>query len=317
MNAAVAALVGQPVERVAPLGGAYRVWLADGGEVVAKRHSQVSALSAEVAGLRWLSAAAGSLHESPTGALGGPPASRSLRSEPSNSGTLPAGTDGFGAPGGGCPQVPAVVGFDDEWLVIGAVPVGRASPGAAERFGRELATLHQARAGSFGAAPPGGPVDAWIGLAPMRNVTGARWPEWYAEHRVLPYLRTAVDQGTLHDPAPVESVCERIVELAGPAEPPARLHGDLWSGNVLWADRVWLIDPAAHGGHRESDLAMLQLFGCPHLDRILAAYDETAPLADGWRARVGLHQLFPLLVHTVLFGGGYGAQAVAAARSLA
>ena len=151
----------------------------------------------------------------------------------------------------------------------------------------------------------------------MRNVTGTRWPEWYAEHRVLPYLRTAVDQGLLHDAAPIEAVCARIGELAGPAEPPARLHGDLWSGNVLWADRVWLIDPAAHGGHRETDLAMLRLFGCPQLDRIVGAYHESDPLADGWRERVGLHQLFPLLVHTVLFGGGYGAKAVAAARSLA
>jgi len=342
MNAAVAALVGRPVVRVAPLGGAYRVWLAGGGEVVAKRHSQASAVVAEVAGLRWL--ASGPLHESPSGASGGPPMS-TLPAGTDNSGapdtnwerihppnlsesptrapggppdsTLPAGTDSSGARGRGCPQVPAVVGFDDEWLVIEAVPAGRASPAAAERLGRELAALHQAGAGAFGAAPPGGPVDAWIGLAPMRNVTGARWPEWYAEHRVLPYLRTAVDQGSLQDPTPIEAVCERIGELAGPAEPPARLHGDLWSGNVLWADRAWLIDPAAHGGHRETDLAMLRLFGCSYLDRILAAYDETAPLADGWRERVGLHQLFPLLVHTVLFGGGYGAQAVAAARSLA
>ena len=111
-------------------------------------------------------------------------------------------------------------------------------------------------------------------------------------------------------------MCERIDDLAGPAEPPARLHGDLWRGNVLWAadGRVWLIDPAAHGGHRETDLAMLHLFGCPHLDRVVAAYDEAAPLAAGWRERVALHQLFPLLVHTVLFGGGYGGQAAAAAR---
>ncbi len=113
-------------------------------------------------------------------------------------------------------------------------------------------------------------------------------------------------------------MCERIGELAGPAEQPARLHGDLWSGNVLWGGdgHVWLIDPAAHGGHRETDLAMLHLFGCAHLDRIVAAYDEAAPLAEGWRARIPLHQLFPLLVHTVLFGGGYGAQAVASARAV-
>uniref|UniRef100_UPI0015F09440 fructosamine kinase family protein n=1 Tax=Pseudonocardia pini TaxID=2758030 RepID=UPI0015F09440 len=78
---------------------------------------------------------------------------------------------------------------------------------------------------------------------------------------------------------------------------------------------AWLIDPAAHGGHRESDLAMLALFGLPHLDTVLAAYDEVAPLAEGWRARIPLHQLFPLLVHAVLFGGGYAAQAVAAAHA--
>jgi fructosamine-3-kinase len=196
-----------------------------------------------------------------------------------------------------------------------AVPGGSASVAAAEELGRGLAALHRAGADDFGTPPPGGPADAWIGLAPMRNETGAHWPRWYAEHRLRPYLRSAVDQGVLAGHAAIEAVCDRIDELAGPAEPPARLHGDLWSGNVLWGGdgRAWLIDPAAHGGHRETDLAMLHLFGCSHLDRIVAAYDEADPLADGWRARIPLHQLFPLLVHTVLFGGGYGAQAVAAA----
>jgi fructosamine-3-kinase len=162
-------------------------------------------------------------------------------------------------------------------------------------------------------------VEAFIGLAPMRNVTGDDWPAWYAEHRVLPYLRRAVDAGTMDagEAAVVERVCARLPELAGPAEPPARLHGDLWSGNVLWgADgRVQVIDPAAHGGHRETDLAMLALFGCPLLDAVLAGYQEVAPLAEGWRERVGVHQLFPLLVHAVLFGRGYAGQALDAARS--
>lgn len=208
--------------------------------------------------------------------------------------------------------VPAVLAHDDEWLVTSYVHPGPAT--AAEAFGRDLARLHAAGAPAFGAPPPGGPVDAWIGLAPMRNETGDDWPSWYATHRLLPYLRTATDRGV--DLRGVDQVCDRIDELAGPAEPPARLHGDLWSGNVLWsADGAWLIDPAAHGGHRETDLAMLHLFGCADLDRIVAAYHEATPLADGWRARIPLHQLFPLLVHTVLFGGGYARQTAEAARA--
>jgi len=107
-------------------------------------------------------------------------------------------------------------------------------------------------------------------------------------------------------------------DLSGPPEPVARLHGDLWAGNVLWtAGGAVLIDPSAHGGHRETDLAMLALFGAPFLDRAVAAYDARWPLAEGWRDRVGVHQLYPLLVHAVLFGAGYGAQAVAVARRYA
>jgi fructosamine-3-kinase len=259
---------------------------------VVKRGTGPGAASAEAAGLRWLAEAAGS---------------------------------GSAAPGG--VRLPAVLGADDTWLAVDLVEQGPPSSVAAESFGRALAALHAAGAPAFGAAPPGGPLDAWIGLAPMRNAAPADphqptpdWPTWFAAHRVLPYLRRAVDAGTIStaDAAVVEHVCARLPELAGPPEPPARLHGDLWSGNVLWSrdgQGVHLIDPAAHGGHRESDLAMLRLFGCPHLDRILAAYDEAAPLADGWTSRVALHQLFPLLVHTVLFGGGYAARTLAAART--
>jgi fructosamine-3-kinase len=114
----------------------------------------------------------------------------------------------------------------------------------------------------------------------------------------------------------LDRLVARLPAVAGPAEPPARLHGDLWNGNVLWAgDRGWLVDPAAHGGHRETDLAMLDLFGAPHLPRLLAAYEEVTPLAPGWRERRGLHQLHPLLVHALLFpDGGYLAAAVRVAR---
>ena len=140
-----------------------------------------------------------------------------------------------------------------------------------------------------------------------------------AAARLAPHLRASADRGALEpaDVALVERVLARIGEYGGD-EPPARIHGDLWPGNLLWAgDRVWLIDPAAHGGHRETDLATLALFGgAPHLDRILAGYQEEWPLADGWRQRVPLHQLHLLLVHTALFGAGWRAAVRAAASQL-
>jgi fructosamine-3-kinase len=216
----------------------------------------------------------------------------------------------------GVVAIPRLRASNDSWLVTDLVDSGSSSPQAAEDLGRGLARLHAAGAPAFGSPPAGGPAGASIGMAPMRNVECDSWAEFYGRYRIEPYLRTAADRGTI-DPRIFEEVIDRLDDLGGPPEPPARLHGDLWSGNVLWgADgRAWLIDPAAHGGHRETDLAMLQLFGCPHLERILDAYNEEAPLAEGWRKRVPLHQLFPLLVHAVLFGGGYAAQAAAAARA--
>ncbi|PNG94745.1 fructosamine kinase family protein [Streptomyces malaysiensis] len=274
---AAARLTGRPVTRQRPLSATLTEVTLDGGRtVMVKRGDGPGAVRAEAAGLRWLAAA-------------------------------------------DAVRVPAVHGHDRHWLVTGQVPVGRPSARAAARLGRDLAALHTVGAPAFGAPPPDGPTDAYIGLAPMRNVPGTDWPHWYAEHRVLPYLRRAVDDGTVGrgEAELVERACERLPELAGPAEPPARLHGDLWNGNVLWGTdgQAWLIDPAAHGGHRETDLAMLHLFGCPHLDRVLEGYQEVAPLAAGWADRVGLHQLFPLLVHTVLFGRGYAGQALTVART--
>jgi fructosamine-3-kinase len=210
--------------------------------------------------------------------------------------------------------VPDVLAVDDTTLVLPWIEAGSPTAEAAERLGRDLAVLHGAGADSYGALWQG-----FIAELPLDNEGGDDWPEWYARRRVLPYLRIAVDRGAMsgHDAQEIERAAGRIADATGPAEPPARIHGDLWSGNVLWGrDHAWLIDPAAHGGHRETDLAMLALFGAPHLDRILAAYDEAYPLADGWQARVGLHQLHPLLVHVALFGASYRGQALAAARSI-
>jgi len=211
--------------------------------------------------------------------------------------------------------VPDVLAIDDDCLVLDWIEPGRPTAEAAEALGRSLAATHAAGAETFGA-----PQDGYIGLAPLPNRPLDRWPEFYASRRVMPYVRAALQRGAL-SPAEaddVEQVVKRIHTLAGDDEPVARIHGDLWSGNVVWGqdDTAWIIDPAAHGGHRETDLAMLALFGITHLQRILDAYQEVAPLADGWEDRVALHQLHPLLVHAVMFGGGYGSRAAEAARSL-
>ena len=210
--------------------------------------------------------------------------------------------------------VPEVLAVTESVLVVEWVPEGSPSVGAADRFGAELARLHAAGAAHFGAP--------WAGVIaglPLPNDDADTWPDWYAACRVLPYARIARDRGSLSaaDVALIESTAGHITAVAGPPEPPSRIHGDCWSGNVLWSGgRGWLIDPAAHGGHRETDLAMLTLFGAPQLDRILAAYQEVAPLADGWPERVPLHHLHPLLVHVCLFGTSYRDSALAAARAV-
>lgn len=214
---------------------------------------------------------------------------------------------------GGAP-VPEVLGVDDECLVLSWVEPGKPTSEAAEQLGRGLATTHGAGAPTFGAAD-----DGYIGMAPLPNRPLETWPEFYASRRVMPYVRAALDRKalTVEQAGTIEATMRRIHDIAGPQEPVSRLHGDLWSGNVVWSTegRAWIIDPAAHGGHRETDLAMLALFGAPHLQRILDAYQEAAPLADGWRRRVPLHQLHPLLVHAVMFGGSYGSRATAAAQA--
>ena len=223
----------------------------------------------------------------------------------------------------GAVPVPDVLGQDATAIAVSWLPGEAPGAAAAERFGRDLARLHLAGSPRFGASWPG-----FIASLPLGSGAGNRehgggdardsWPQWYGRERLLPYARRGMDAATLHAPDMrlIELVASRAGELAGPAEPPSRLHGDCWSGNLLWSGgRGWLIDPAAHGGHRESDLAMLALFGAPYLDRIVAAYQEVAPLAAGWQARVPLHQLHPLLVHVCLFGAVYRDAALGAARS--
>ncbi len=227
-----------------------------------------------------------------------------------------AGLGWLAAAGG--TAVVAVRAVERGRIVLDRVAAGTATRAAAEAFGRSLAAGHAAGARAFGAGPPGWTGDGWIGRQRLPIRPFLRWGEFYATDRLRPYARAAHRIGNLSDAAlrAVERVARRLADGEFDDDtPPARIHGDLWGGNVLYraragggADAV-LIDPAAHGGHGLTDLAMLALFGTEHLDRVLSAYAEAARLRPDWPELIGLHQLHPLLVHAVTHGPGYGLQA--------
>jgi fructosamine-3-kinase len=273
-EAARRALGAEPAA-VEPAGGgdicrAFRLRLPGGAAAFAKspREPRAGLVTAEAAGLAWLAEA------------------RALR--------VPRVLGAVEADAG----VPAL-------LVLEWIEGAPRRPDFDARLGRGLAALHAAGAPSFGLAR-----DNWIGTLPQRNAPRASWADFYAEQRLLPLVRRAREAGRLGADlaARAERLCGRMEALAGPPEPPARLHGDLWTGNVLADERgePCLVDPAVYGGHREVDLAMLRLFGGPG-PACFAAYAEAAPLAPGHAGRVALYQLYPLLVHVNLFGAGYRA----------
>jgi fructosamine-3-kinase len=216
----------------------------------------------------------------------------------------------------GTVPVPEVIVDLPNLLALEWVEPGAPSAAAAAQLGRDLAALHRSGASAFGA-----PWAGYIGPLPLDNtLTTGSWNSWFGERRLLPYLKISADRGALpaEDVALVERIISRLAAY-GTDEAPSRTHGDLWPGNVHWASdgRAWLIDPAAQGGHRETDLAEMALFGgVPHLSHVLRAYEEVFPLADGWRDRIPLHQLHLLLVHTAAFGGSYRSAVRAALRAL-
>jgi len=232
-----------------------------------------------------------------------------------------AGLAWLRAAGGRAARVVAVREVGPDFIVVERVTTARPTATAADEFGQALAATHAAGADAFGQPPPGWTGDGYIGRQPLTLRPTRTWGAFYAEQRLLPYARRARDLGTLSRSGLilVERVCERL--LAGEFDdggPAARIHGDLWSGNVMFTTAgVVLIDPAAHGGHALADLGMLSLFGAPHLARIMASYAEAAGLDAGWRDLIGLHQLQPLLVHAVSHGGAYGIQAEHTARPYA
>lgn len=211
-------------------------------------------------------------------------------------------------------RVPRVLDHGDGFLVLERIVTG--GPGDVarqEEFGRELAALH----GTTRPRTEGwGGIDddprAFLGLCPLELPRAKTWAGSYLDDRVRPLVRRAVDQHAL--PTDALGLAEQLgPEHLGADEPPTLVHGDLWAGNRLHdtEGRSWFIDPAAQWGHRELDLAMMHLFG-GFTAREIAAYDESRPLADGWRDRIPVYQLLPLVVHVLLFGGGYASQTMQA-----
>jgi len=232
-----------------------------------------------------------------------------------------AGLAWLAAAGPGAARIIEVLDVSPDRLVLPRLIPVAPTTRAAAAFGAALAVTHAAGARAYGAPPDGWTGDGYIGTQPLPLRPTDRWGTFYADQRLLPYAEAAAASGSLSPRGRtlVDHVAERL--RAGEFDdgrPPARLHGDLWAGNVIFTGTgVVLIDPAAHGGHGLTDLAMLHLFGAPELPTITAAYADAAALPAGWPDLIGLHQLHPLLVHAVTHGASYGGEAEAVAARYA
>lgn len=205
------------------------------------------------------------------------------------------------------PEVLLVGEMDDKAFLV-LEWIASAAPQTAfwSHFGKQLAELHQNSDEQFGLDH-----DNYIGSLRQSNKQHATWTEFFINERLIPQLNMAVDAGQLDrkDIQYFEGLFRELPNIY-PVEPPALLHGDLWSGNFMVGNQgePVIMDPAVYFGHREMDLAMTKLFG--GFDRELYhAYHENYPLEKGWEQRVDVCNLYPLLVHVNLFGGGYVRQA--------
>ncbi|MDP2238093.1 MAG: fructosamine kinase family protein [Bacteroidales bacterium] len=206
-------------------------------------------------------------------------------------------------------KIPEVIGTGEEaslaFLILSYVEKGHASQSFWHEFGTQLAQLHKNTAAHFGLNH-----DNFIGSLEQKNSFCDNWPEFFAGMRLEPQIRMARNRGAF-DSASLMAF-ERLfgkLDKLFPAEAPALLHGDLWSGNFLCNEKSApvLIDPAIYYGHREMDLAMSKLFG-GFDNSFYTAYHSSFPLEKGWQTRVDLCNIYPLLVHVNLFGGGYVSQ---------
>lgn len=229
----------------------------------------------------------------------------------------------------GGPRVVKVFEWGRDYLDIERVSPCSPTADAAYRFGAELAYMHDAGAPYFGSAPAGYDGTCYFGPlqdpVPMDTGTWTDPATYLAEGRLRPMVQLGIERGSLResDMDLTQRVIDALPELLGraAADRPARVHGDLWSGNVMWTNdagdtQAVLIDPAAHGGHREEDLAMLHLFGMSYLTEITEGYQSVHPLKVGYQERTTLWQLYPIAGHCVFFGGGYVSEYRQMCRSL-
>lgn len=192
------------------------------------------------------------------------------------------------------------------WLLLEYIAPGHQNRAFWECFGQSLAALHEQSAAQYGLDH-----DNYIGSLPQSNTRYDTWVEFYAETRLRPQMRMAIAQKqlTAADERRLEALCNRLPSIC-PEEPPALIHGDLWGGNFLCNTHSLpvLIDPAACYAHREMDLAMSRLFG--GFDPVFyESYETARPIAPGFEERIEVYQLYYLLVHVNLFGGGYAGSA--------
>ncbi|MXV96917.1 MAG: fructosamine kinase family protein [Gemmatimonadetes bacterium] len=221
-------------------------------------------------------------------------------------------------------RTPGVVACCDDqaevpWLLLEWIEEDGAATTSWQDLGRRLASLHRIRSDESGF---GWASDNVIGSLPQPNGWRATWGRFWAENRIRPLARELQGAGavTSHQASMLERAADSagdLLDAAASADGASLLHGDLWSGNVLFAagGEPVLIDPAVYVGHREVDLAMSRLFGgFPHA--FYRAYEEAWPLQPGYERRLPAYQLYPLLVHARLFGGGYVAAAYRAATRI-
>jgi len=210
-------------------------------------------------------------------------------------------------------RIPEVVAVAPDFLVLEYLQSASKSSDFEEGVGRVRAQLHRCSWPTFGLDH-----DNYIGLLAQSNQPCDSWPQFFVQHRLHPLLELALRQGKApaHWARRFERLYRGLPQILT-EEPPARLHGDLWAGNLLVGPQgqPCLIDPAVYAGHREVDLAMMRLFG-GFGPRVFQAYQEDFPLAAGAAERVPLFQLYPLLVHVNLFGGSYLASVESALQKL-